>query len=127
MNDIFEKYGLDPSAVKKTDIPVIRDVTVRNLEMVIQEAKKLPKTIIVCADNGTNVKNSNNTNDITTQATTATTGTATVSYNAQITFSLIMKYSATGKYYKSGTTKYWTAAYGANIEVASPLLFTGGK
>lgn len=35
-----------------------------------------------------------------------------------------MNYSATGKYYKSGTLKYWTAAYGANIIVKSdPALY----
>jgi len=30
-----------------------------------------------------------------------------------------MRYSSTGKYYKSGSAKYWTAAYGANIQIAS--------
>lgn len=47
----------------------------------------------------------------------AATGTRTVYKTATITDSVVMEYSATGQYYSSGTTKYWTNALGGNIAV----------
>jgi len=113
MNDILKYYGLDPSTVVKNDKPVTSDVTVRDLETAIKAAKQLPHAITTHDDNPANVNVT--TNDFTIQET----GTATVSRDSTITSSLVMKYSATGRYYKSDSTKYWTEALGADIEIAS--------
>lgn len=117
INDILKYYGLDPSAVCRKNerpvVPVIRDVTVRDLEAAIKMAKQLPDKIIINNDDPTNIK------VITNNITTQDTGTATVSRIVVITSSLHMKHSATGRYYKSGSAKYWTSALGASIEVAS--------
>ena len=112
MNDILKYYGLDPSTVVKNNKPVTRDVTVRDLEKAINLANKLP-SIVTIHDSTTDVK------VITKDISTASTGTATASRNATITSSLVMNYSATGKYYRSGSTKYWTDALGSNIKIAS--------
>lgn len=111
MINILKYYGLDPSAIVKNDRPVTGDVTVRDLEKAINYAKKLPDELTICNDNPTNIKAINN--DIIIQST----GTATVYHNAIITSSLTMTYSAIGKFYKSGSTKYWTEALGSNIAV----------
>jgi len=113
INDILKYYGLDSAAIIQNDKPFTNEVTVRDLEKAIKIAQKLPNTITIYDDKPYKTKVS--TNNITIQET----GIATVSRNATITSSLIMNYSATGRYYKSSTTKYWTEALGANIQIAS--------
>lgn len=115
VNDILKYYGLDPSNIKKNDnMPVNIKVTVRDLEKALIESSKLPKTIIQNDYNPTNSKVTNG------QVKASASGTATAYYLAKITSSLNMNYSATGQYYSSGSTKYWTSAGPANITVATP-------
>lgn len=125
LNDILKYYGLDPSAVIKLDKPVLVDVTVRDLEKAIEEAKKLPKTITIKDDHPTNVKVTDiKIDNLNAQA--ATTGTATVGRDNKITDSLYVYVSATGKFYKNGTTKYWTEALGAGFEISALSSVTTG-
>ena len=113
MNDILKYYGLDPSNVIKLNKPVTRDVTVQDLEKALKEFDKLPKTITIHDDNPTNVKVTNN---ITTKAVT---GTATITKDNNITTSLVVRYFDTGKFYKNGSTKYWTDALGTDLKIVS--------
>ncbi|MBZ4647183.1 MAG: hypothetical protein JG777_2672 [Clostridia bacterium] len=115
MNDILEYYGLNASAAIKKNKPVNglyynkKVATVRDLETAIKKLRQLPDTITIHDDNPTGVK-------VTTNATsTSESSSITVFYDSQVLTHFSVRYSASGKYYKNGTTKYWTEAYGGNI------------
>ncbi|NLI14329.1 hypothetical protein [Pelotomaculum propionicicum] len=114
VNDILKYFGLDPgNIIKKDNMPNIK-VTVRDIEKTLKESSKLPKTIIQNDSNPTDVK-------VKTDVLGAkSSGTATVCKNVKITSALYMNYYATGQYYHEGSTKYWTSAGPARLEVATP-------
>ena len=106
--DVLKYCGLDPSSnIINSDIPATKEATVRDLKNAIKESKKLPKIIKIYDNNPKNV-NINNT----APKTVFQAGTATVFYDAQISSSVIMRYSASGAY---NSSNQWTAAYGASI------------
>jgi len=113
--EIMQYYGLDASALR-TDITVstTKKATVGDLEKVIKEAPKLPKTVIINDDEPQAISTVGNVSGI---VSSMTTGTATANKDVAITSSCTVNYAATGTYYKSSTVKYWTGAGGAAISV----------
>lgn len=120
VNEILKYYGLDPTKIDKSkDVSTLSQVTVGDLEKALEEAKKTPKTVVV--RDGAVTEKTNN--DVSAAAVIVTTGTATVYKDSTITTSLVVNYSATGKYYKAvsnyDTVKYWTSALGSSISTSS--------
>lgn len=116
--DILKHYGIDPSAVKKTDTKATVKLTVSDLENAINYVKTLPSEVVDRPEIPYDTESkSENTQELIAPTTTST---KTVYKTATITSSLVMEYSATGKYYSSDTTKYWIDAYGGNIKVDTP-------
>lgn len=120
VNEILEYYGLDSTKIDKSkDVSTFPQVTVGDLEKALEEAKKTPKTVVVRDSAVTEKINS----DVFPTSVIVTTGTATAYKDATVSSSLVVNYSATGKYYKAvsnyDTVQYWTSALGSTISTTS--------
>ncbi|MCB8817561.1 hypothetical protein [Desulfosporosinus shakirovi] len=118
---ILDYYGLDRSALREDiDDKSFGDVTVGNLEDALNEAKRIPKMIVIDKNNPTNEELSSigiTPYEITPMAN----GILTVAQNSEVfNDGPVVRYTCSGKYYKNGTTKYWTeAAGGADITMVT--------
>lgn len=93
----------------------------RDLERAIKEVQQLPDTITMYDDS---VASNDVITDITTQdfTTLSTTGSRTCVRDDYIASTLTLRKYSTGKYFSSGSTKYWTTAYGGDVKAIT----TGG-
>ncbi|MDO4173126.1 MAG: hypothetical protein Q4D42_00050 [Eubacteriales bacterium] len=109
---VAEYVGLSDDAIVERDASISQSqVTVGELKEIMAYMATQPK-YITDIDDGV-------MEDIPTVDIARATGVKTAYYTTNVTEAASVTYSAQGRYYKSGSTKYWTQAVSSNISANS--------
>lgn len=122
---VAEYVGLADDAIIERDasIPQSR-VTVGELKEILADAAAQPEEV---TDIGDAVMGNIPAVDVNMARAS---GVKTVYYTSQVTESASVTYSATGRYYKSGSTKYWTKETSSGIsadDTDGPIFYRVSK
>lgn len=124
INDVLKYLNIDPSTFIEESSSKKKNMTVKELESAINNAKKMDNNSILINDKKlikfkfpkpTELTNSATGTSI---STSSSTGAATV-YDTTDYGDCRAVYSATGTYYLDGEEAYWTAATGTGLDISS--------